>query len=455
MPQSEEIFERGLPASIDAERSILGAILLDNEVFFDGIADLSVNDFILESHQYIFSVMNDILFGFVEGCTHVDTVTLADELHRRKKASAVGGIAYIASLTEGLPRRLAVDEYVKTVRDKAKLRRLINIFSTAITRSADQSELASEITADIQDQLIEESADGDTSAVRIGDVVLEVEQRINDTRAMTDERTAVELTWGVSGLDAFTKGAFGGEMTVVSAESGGGKSSYAMQMTLANAQEGTPCAWLSLEMKREQVARRYYPAMSSILTADHIRDARLINLHTHVPEMQRISAELRKLPIWIDDTSSVRINKLIAKIRMMRRKHGIRLFVIDYLQLIEGKPGKQETSQVKEIIFALRDLVKSEPTIHLLVLSQYSKADGFVKKRKRTKGDLYGGSVIHHAAQNVILITIEDPEKKDRNDLLDVEFKIDKQRDGRTGKVTCMFDRDHLTYTYPQPPLTH
>jgi replicative DNA helicase len=816
-------FDEGLPQSIESERTILGAIILDNEVFFDEIGDLSADDFYLESHRTIFKLMADILFGLVEGVVQADIVTISEELGRQKRLSTIGGVAYLASLTEGLPRRLSVDDYVRAVRDKAKLRRLISMFGAAIKRAADQSETAAKIASDVQDQLIDEAAEGEGQAVRIGEVSPTVEKQLHERRKISDERSSVELTWGISGMDTFTKGAFGGEVTVLAGESGGGKlmdvdemiptprgfvrngdlqegdpifgedgqvyqiikahqvveedalevcfddgtsvlvhaghlwhtwtfadrqkkfkrseefrrkrrekrgskttllreyvpqavtgsvktteeirrtlsvnnceranhsirltrpircafdpdlpldpyvlgawlgdgtsasgdmtigdqdakelgdilndkgfplrkkkdryaytfshggksqkcrdesvqatlrkmrvlsskhipepyfwaaefqrlellrglmdtdgccnkdgqsefsnmnrdlavgvyrlaaslgvkpfwsegiartngkecgtkytvkwtaklecfhlrrkgerlpmrlretqnwryiidvrpsgrvkmrclttsnpsglylfgvnmnvthnTAAAVQMTLANATEGTPCVWFSLEMPKEKIATRYYPTMSSIITADMMRDPRLINLHTHVPEIERVSQEMTKLPIWIDDTSPLDIKRMVPRIRMMRRKYGIRLVVIDYLQLISNKAAAHKAEQIEGNIFALRELAKVEPTLHILVLSQYSKQANFMKKKRRTKDDLQWGSAIHQAAQNVILITIEDPEKKDKNDLLDVEFRIDKQRDGKVGKVTCMYDRDHLTYVYPQPIL--
>jgi replicative DNA helicase len=193
--------------------------------------------------------------------------------------------------------------------------------------------------------------------------------------------------------------------------------------------------------------------MGNIITANHMRDPRLVNQHTHIPAINRLSEELRNLPIWIDDTSPLQINKLIARIRMMRRKMGIRLFIVDYLQLIESRKARSETEEAKANVFALRDLVKAEPTIHLLAISQYSHSDGFSKKGKRYKKHLYGGSALEHAVQNIFRFSIEDAADKERNDLLDVEINIDKIREGRRQKVTCMFDQDHLTYCYPQPPL--
>ena len=139
---------------------------------------------------------------------------------------------------------------------------------------------------------------------------------------------------------------------------------------------------------------------------------------------------------------------------MLRRKYSIRLFVIDYLQLIEGD-DKHTAETVKNNIFALKSLVNVESDISVVVLSQYSKSEGFAKKKRRTKNDLQWGSAIHQAAHNVVLITIENPDKKEKNDLLDVEFAIEKQREGRVGKVTTMWDRDHLRFVDPQPILSH
>src|SRR6202008_1772199 len=134
-------FERGLPASIDAERSILGAILLENHSYNEAAERIGAEDFALDSHRRIFSRMAEL----IDAGRAVDIVTLAEELAKRKEVEAVGGVAYLASLTEGLPRRLSIEEYVRIVKDKSLLRQLINICSTAITRAADQGEEAFDV----------------------------------------------------------------------------------------------------------------------------------------------------------------------------------------------------------------------------------------------------------------------------------------------------------------------
>jgi replicative DNA helicase len=444
-----------LPESSHIEMAILGAILLDNEIFFSqGAADLKVNDFAFDSHQRIFRMITNILFGMVEGVEVADTITVGAELKNRRELETVGGLPYIFHLTEGIPRNFNIESYVVIVREKARLRTLMGIFHDAGIRASDQSEDAEKIVADVQNQLTDEKASGDGKAVRIGDVGPEIERQIEAKRSISTDKTALSLTWGIPKMDEFTKGAHEGEVTVLSGESGGGKTIAAIQMALVNAKEGTPCAIFSMEMSKEKLVNRFYPQMSPIITADMMRDPRLINLHTHIPEIHRVSEELVRLPIWIDDSVSLDINVLVARIRMMRRKYGIRLGVIDYLQLITNKAKREGTESLVDIMFKLRDLVKIEPTLHLLLLSQYSKGDNFTKRRRRTRNDLLGSSSIHQAAQNVLLLTIEDEEKKDKNDLLDVEFRFDKQRDGRKGRVTTYFDRAHLCYREPEAPLT-
>src|ERR1700744_6668702 len=147
----------GLPANIDAEKTILGAILLDNAAHSEAAEKLDSSDFSLDSHQRIFLRMTDLM----NVQRAVDIVTLANELARYKEIETVGGVAYLASLTEGLPRRPVIEEYIRIVKDKSLLRRLMGICSAAIARAADQSELAIQVAADLGrgvEQLLELTA---------------------------------------------------------------------------------------------------------------------------------------------------------------------------------------------------------------------------------------------------------------------------------------------------------
>ena len=228
-----------------------------------------------------------------------------------------------------------------------------------------------------------------------------------------------------------------------------------LQMMIENAMEGTPCGLFSLEMSKPQVKKRCYPLISEILTSSMIRDPRLMNAHSHIPEMERVTRVLANLPLHIDDTRELRIDKLIARMRMMRRKLNCKLFGIDYLQLVKGMPNMNALESFQHLVIKLRDFpAMMEPDCHVVALSSYSNTeDGIGKSKKRSTRSLFGGSILRYAAQNVVMLAIEDPEKRDPKDLLDVSARFAKQRDGKRGKVSCYYDRDHYKFTHPTPYL--
>lgn len=456
------------PASVDAERTVLGAIFLDNSAFFDDAAVIEADDFSLDSNRRIYQVMTEILFGLVEGVKQVDIVTLSEVLRTHKWPNGrswledVGGVAYLASLTEGLPRQPVISEYIKIIREKAMLRRIMAACNGAIARAYEQTESPLAVINSLETQLAEVIDRGVIqSAVSIGSVAPTVEAKLLKARQISSEKTTLEMSWGVDEWDQETKGCYRGEFTVLSAESSGGKTSWVVQQAIRNATEGTPVLIFSLEMTKEALTQRFYAALSDKLTTDHVRDPRLMNLDTHVPAMREVTMQLAKLPIEIDDTSPLRIDTMKKRIRMWRRKWKSTrpdidklLVQIDYLQLIKGMPRMAGQEKAENIVFTIRDLPKVEPDVHIVALSQYSQGDKFRKSKKRTKDSLFWGSVVHHAAQNVIMLRIEDPGDKDASTLLETEIYIEKQREGRRGfGIKTYYDRKHLRFVTPQPVL--
>ena len=440
----------GIPQDTQAELAVLGTLLLENDAFFDAIGDLSTEDFSLDSHKRIFGAIASIMDGLEEGVQHADTVTLISTLRKRGELSSIGGSPYIFSLTENLPRKLNIEEHVNIIREKAKLRLLMEVGKGLYQAAEGQFTESGRLIEGVQERLIRAIADEKSDAVQVGEIAATVEQSILAKRNQGLDRDALELSWGMTDLDRYTKGMFGGELTIIGAESGAGKTAFMLQVILANAMAGIPCGIFSMEMPKEKLVQRMYAQLSTIITSKHIRDPRLLNLHTDVPEMQRLSKIIAGLPIWIDDTSPMTLQKLRARAKMMRYKHKIRVLAGDYFQLIEV-PGATGVDKIEKVAFGMRDFAKSEPEMHTLLLSQYSKATGFMKKQRRTKSDLMGGSAIHHAAQNVLLITVESASKRDVDDILDAEILIDKQRDGATGRVGCGYDRAHIKFVTQSP----
>src|ERR1700749_3267544 len=162
-------FDAGLPANIDAEKTILGAILLDNSAHSEASERLDADDFSLDSHRRIFLRMTELM----NSQRAVDIVTLANELARYKEVESVGGVAYLASLTEGLPRRPVIEEYIRIIKDKSLLRRLMGICSAAIARAADQSETALEVIGAAETQLLEVSEKGIVHGLQALDAIVQ------------------------------------------------------------------------------------------------------------------------------------------------------------------------------------------------------------------------------------------------------------------------------------------
>src|SRR5579863_1224352 len=155
-------YEAGLPANVDAEKTILGAILLDNAAHSEAAEKLEADDFSLDSHRRIYERMGELLTAQ----RAVDIVTLSNELARTKEIEAVGGVAYLASLTEGLPRRPVIEEYIRIVKDKSLLRKLMLICSAAIARAAEQSDTALDVLGDAEQRLLEVSQKGVTNGLQ-------------------------------------------------------------------------------------------------------------------------------------------------------------------------------------------------------------------------------------------------------------------------------------------------
>src|ERR1700721_2303438 len=245
-------FERGLPASIDAERSILGAILLDNHSYNEAAEKLHADDFALDSHRRIYSRMAEL----IDASRAVDLVPLAEELAKRKEVEAGGGVAYLASLTEGLPRRPSIEEYVRIVKDKSLARQLISICNTAITRAADQSDEALVVLDSAESGLLEVSERGITRGFAdIPEIIKESFGSIDDLSAQQKEVTGLATHY--TQFDKMTSGLQKSDLVIIAARPSMGKTAWAINIAEnAAVRDGKIVAVFSLEMSKESLLRR-------------------------------------------------------------------------------------------------------------------------------------------------------------------------------------------------------
>ena len=219
------VFDTGLPANLDAEKTILGAILLDNAAHSEAAEKLEADDFSLDSHRRIFLRMSELM----NEQRAVDIVTLANELARYKEIEAVGGVAYLASLTEGLPRRPVIEEYIRIVKDKSLLRKLMAICSAAIARAADQSETALEVSGCGREPAAGSQRKGHHAAAssRWTRLSPTPSERIDNLYKQSREVTG--LATDFKELDSMTSGLQKGELIIIAARPSMGKTALADQ----------------------------------------------------------------------------------------------------------------------------------------------------------------------------------------------------------------------------------
>ena len=439
---SEVEFERGLPASLDAERTILGAILLDNHAYSEAASTLRAEDFALTAHQRVFARMGEL----IDRNRVVDIVTLSEELARRKEIESVGGVAWLASLTEGLPRRLSIEEYVRIVKDKSLLRQLINICSASITRAADQSEDALEILNAAESSLLEVTEKGITRGFSsVPDIVAGSFKTIDNL--YKEGREVTGLATHLTEFDRMTSGLQNSELVIIAARPSMGKTALAINIAQNVAiRGGHVVAVFSLEMSKESLLRRML-ASEALVDSQKIQKGFLLR-----EDRDKLTNALERLVearIFIDDTPGISLTEMRAKARRLRQSAGgLDLVVIDYLQLMSAgtmgpnaKRYENRTQEVSAISRGLKALAK-ELNIPVIALSQLSRAsEQRGGDRKPMLSDLRESGSIEQDADVVAFIHRESyynrnsGEEPDPDSDNKAEIIVAKQRNGPTGSI--------------------
>ncbi len=435
-------FERGLPASLDAERTILGAVLLDNHAYSEAASSIRADDFALTAHQRVFARMGEL----IDRNHVVDIVTLSEELARRKEIESVGGVAWLASLTEGLPRRLSIEEYVRIVKDKSLLRQLINICSGAITRAADQSEEALDVLNAAETSLLEVTEKGITRGFSsVHDIVAGSFKTIDNL--YKEGREITGLATHLTEFDRMTSGLQKSELIIIAARPSMGKTALAINIAQnAAIQSGKIVAVFSLEMSKESLLRRM---LASEATVDSVKIQKGFLLREDRDKLTAALERLVEARIFVDDTPGISLTEMRAKARRLRQSAGgLDLVVIDYLQLMSaGGMGpaarryENRTQEVSAISRGLKALAK-ELDIPVMALSQLSRAsEQRSGDKKPILSDLRESGSIEQDADVVAFIHRDSYYNRDSSGEPDpdsenkAEIIIAKQRNGPTGSI--------------------
>jgi replicative DNA helicase len=444
--------DTGLPANIDAEKTILGAILLDNAAHSEAAEKLEADDFSLDSHRRIYMRMSEL----IDAQRSVDIVTLANELARYKEVESVGGVAYLASLTEGLPRRPVIEEYIRIVKDKSLLRKLMLICSSAIARAADQSEVAIGVLDVTESLLLEVSEKGLTQGLESLDkIVANSFGSIDNLYKQGREVTGVAT--GFIEFDRMTSGLQKGELIIIAARPSMGKTALAINIAQnAAIMHGAKVAVFSLEMSKASLLRRMLASQASV---DQQKLQKGFLVREDHDKLQNALGQLVESHIFIDDSAGISLAEMRAKARRLRQNAGgLDLVVVDYLQLMTaslpsgGRKGyENRTQEVSAISRGLKAMAK-ELDVPLVALSQLSRASERRGEDKRPMlSDLRESGSIEQDADVVAFIHREayynhNKEELSEEEKAKSEIILAKQRNGPTGTVFMYFNSRYTRF---------
>jgi replicative DNA helicase len=428
-----DIFERGLPSSVEAERTILGAILLDNEAYYE--ADLiSSDDFVLDSHQRLFAAIARLM----EERRAVDIVTLGEDLHIRKQAESVGGIAYIASLIEGLPRRLSIDEYVRIVKETSKLRRVITECSLTMVKAAERNLDADELIADSDKRMLEISSDDSSACTTLAQMSSHQFPLLQEE---AQQPAPKRIPTGLDVLDRklATSGWMKGELTVVAARPGKGKSALLIQTLIACGRNNIPALFFSMEMDESQVWRRVLAAMTGIPYALFKKPSKLTPIHwTKIDEARD---QLRHFPIRIDSSSRLTASQVVSRGRIAKRRYSIEFLGVDYLQILRFATDKPEARYIAvgDAATQFAALAKDE-NIAVVALSSLTEKTARGHDALPSMADIRQSGDVQYVAGSVILLHREIEEEEEQTlHQNGIAWRgriiIGKQRQGEDGKI--------------------
>jgi replicative DNA helicase len=438
--------EQERPASVHAEMTILGAMLVEPVAIIDATMLLKTDDFALDSHRKIY----DAMLHLVEVGHAVDIVTVADSLRKKKELDSVGGLAYLASLSEGLPRKLSIESYVRIVRDKSLMRQLLTVCDMGMIEASDQSREALDVLNQVTTRLTEISEHAVTGG--FSDISAIVKESFGSIDALYEQgREVTGLATHYIEFDRMTSGLQESELIIIAARPSMGKTAWAINIAEnAAVRGGKVVAVFSLEMSKSSLLRRML-ASQALVNSKAIQTGMLMR-----EDRTKLINGLERLmesKLFIDDTPGITLAEMRAKARRLKQQHGqLDMIVIDYLQLMTGSNSNQKgfenrTQEVSAISRGLKALAK-EMKVPVVALSQLSRAsEQRGGDKKPLLSDLRESGSIEQDADVVCFIHREEYYDRENEDLKGkAEIIIAKQRNGPTGSIQLAYMADYTRF---------
>src|SRR3990170_3944407 len=432
MKQLETALDRLPPQNIEAEQSVLGAILLENEILASAVEMLAPEDFYKDSHKKIFLAMLDLY----KKNEPIDLITLTEQLSRKEQIEEIGGASYLSHIVNLVPTSANIKYHSKIVKEKSLLRNLIRTTTEIITMSYDESIEINELLDAAETKIFslsEKTIRG--SFVRIDNVVKDTIELVD--KLYNKKELITGLPSGFTDLDMQTTGFHPGDLVVVGARPGMGKTSFCLNIaSYVGVEVKVPVALFSLEMSKELIVLRMICSEAEV-------DSKSVRSGYHTKEDYRklvnAAGRLAEAPIFIDDSFNT-VLEMRAKARRLKAEHGLGLIIVDYLQLMRGEGSYIAREQVISDISRSFKALAKDLKVPIIVISQLNRSCEQRGDNKRPIiADLRESGAIEQDADTILFLYRGDYYKaKDAEEGI-AELDIAKQRNGPTGIINLTF----------------
>jgi replicative DNA helicase len=441
-------FDRTPPQDIEAEQSVLGGMLLSKDAIADVIEVLRGNDFYRPAHQLVYDAILD-LYGRGEPA---DAVTVAAELSRAGTIARVGGHPYLHTLISGVPTAANAGYYAEIVAERSILRRLVEA-GTRIVQMGYGAAGGEGMAGTVDDVVDRAQAEiYEVTERRTSEDYVRIEDLLQSTM---DELERIQVNDGNGGvptgfeqLDEMLHGLHPGQMIVVAGRPGSGKSTLAMDFARSAAiRHHAPTVIFSLEMSKQDIMMRLFSAEARVKLND-IRSGRMSDDDWRKIALR--SSELAEAPLFIDDSPNLTMMEIRAKSRRLKQRHGLKLIVIDYMQLMtSGKRVESRQQEVSEFSRAMK-LIAKELEVPVVALSQLNRGPEQRTDKKPMLADLRESGSIEQDADVVLLVHREDMYERESPRAGEADIMIAKHRNGPTGNAVVAF-QGHLSRFVDMP----
>ncbi len=421
------------PQSIDAEMSMLGAMLMDKDAIGSAIESIEDDYFYRDVHRKIYQA----IISLYEKNEPVDIITLSTQLQHNNELASVGGAVYLTTLLNSVPTAANIEYYAKIVQDKALLRKLINVATGIVSLGYEGGDDVSLILDQAERMIF------DVVQKKISREFVPLEAMLHDSFEMIEKLSnrkehVTGVPSGFVDLDNYTSGFQPSDLVIIAGRTSMGKTSFALNVAMnAAIKAKVPAGIFSLEMSKEQLVQRVLCAEARV-DASKLRTGYLSE--SDWPKLTTAAGVLAEAPIYIDDTPSLSVLEIRAKARRLKARHNVGLIIVDYLQLVRGTTtrGDNRQQEVSEISRSLKALAR-EVSVPVIALSQLSRAPEARTDKKPMLSDLRESGAIEQDADLVMFVYREEYYKPTEENQGVAEIIIGKQRNGPTGTVKLAF----------------